>query len=238
MLAPHGTEQPPTDEERAGCARARSPRSGVQKGRGLTRRVRPRPLGGVDEIVAGNRDDLCELVLQVGQSVPLDLADALAADLQLTADLLQRGRLAVEAEAKLQYSTLALRQTPDRLGHRPGAYRLGCLGLRVGGGRIGEQTAELALPVGADRLVQRHRRLDGAERLLDITQLQTGRLGQLLQCRLLAARCLEALTGTVELHAPLVDVCRNADRRRLDRDRTLAGLAHPPGGVGRELEAL
>jgi hypothetical protein len=35
-----------------------------------------------------------------------------------------------------------------------------------------------------------------------------------------------------------VDVRRDADRRGLVRDRTLAGLANPPGGVGRELEAL
>src|ERR671931_2179935 len=122
------------------------------------------------------------------ECIALDLTHPLAADLQLAADLLQRGRLAVA--------------------------------------------------VGADRLVQRHRCLDGAERLLDVAQLETRRVGELLLRRLLAARGLEPLAGTVELYAPLVDVRRDTDRRGLVRDRTLAGLADPPGGVGRELEAL
>ena len=38
--------------------------------------------------------------------------------------------------------------------------------------------------------------------------------------------------------AALVDVRRHADRAGLVRDRALAGLADPPGRVGRELEAL
>src|SRR5438552_3479064 len=177
-------------------------------------------------------------MLQVGQRVALDLPDALAADLQLTPDLLQRGRLPVEAEPQLEHTPLALRQPPDRLAHRLGAQRLGRLGLRIDGGRIGEQVAELALAVRADGLVQRHGRLDRAERLLHVTQLETGRLGELLVRWLLATRSLQPLAGTVQLHAPLVYVRRDADRRGLVRDRTLAGLANPPGRVGRELETL
>src|SRR5207253_3745184 len=114
------------------------------------------------------------------ESVALHLPDTLAAYLQLAADLLQRGRLAVEAEAQLQHSTLTLRQTSNGLAHRLGTHGLGRFGLGIDSGWVGEQVAELALAVGADRLVQRHRRLDGAERLLDVPQLEAGRLGEVL----------------------------------------------------------
>src|SRR5438552_1702923 len=174
----------------------------------------------------------------MGQRIALDLPDTLAADLQLTADLLERRRLALEAETQLEDTTLALGQTPDGVAHRLGAQRLSRLGLGIDRGRIGEQIAEFALAIGAHRLVQRHGRLDGAERLFHVAQLESGCLGQIFLRRLLAARSLKALAGTVELYAPLVDVRRNADRRGLVRDRTLAGLADPPGRVGRELEAL
>src|SRR5919112_153534 len=177
-------------------------------------------------------------MLQLCERIALDLAHALAADLQLAADLLQRCRLAVEAEPQLEHTALALRQVPHGLTHRPRTQCLGGLALRIDGVRVGEQVAELALAVGADRLVQRDGRLDRAEGLLDVAQLETGRLRELLARRLLAARSLETLLRPVELHAPLVDVRRDANRRGLVRDRALAGLADPPGGVGRELEAL
>ena len=47
----------------------------------------------------------------------------------------------------------------------------------------------------------------------------------------------QLIRGTRDLHAPLVDVDRHADRRGLVRDRPLACLADPPGGIGRELVA-
>jgi hypothetical protein len=92
-----------------------------------------------------------------GKRVALDLPDTLAADLQLAADLLQRGRLAVEAEAQLQHPALTLRQATHGVAHRTCTQRLGRLGLGIERVRIGEQVAELALAVGADRLVQRDR---------------------------------------------------------------------------------
>ena len=62
------------------------------------------------------------------------------------------------------------------------------------------------------------------------------RLGELLTGRVAAELCLELPRSTRELHAPLVHVRRDADRRRLSGDRALAGLPDPPSGVGRELE--
>ena len=49
---------------------------------------------------------------------------------------------------------------------------------------------------------------------------------------------LELLACAPQLQPALLDVHRNPDRVRLVRDRTLTGLADPPGRVGRELEAL
>ena len=69
-------------------------------------------------------------------------------------------------------------------------------------------------------------------------ELELGLLGQLLAGRLAAKPGLEPGLRARQLHAPLVDVRRDADRRGLVRDRPLAGLADPPGGVGRELEPL
>src|SRR5262245_9694931 len=147
-------------------------------------------------------------MLQLGECVTLDLPHTLAADLQLPADLLERGRLTVEAEAQLEDTTLSLREVADSFAHRACTQCLGRLALRVEGVRVGEQIAELALAVGADSLVQRHRRLDGAERLLDVAQLETRRLRELFPRRLLAAGGLKPLASAVELHAPLVDVRR------------------------------
>jgi len=39
--------------------------------------------------------------------------------------------------------------------------------------RFGEQVAKLAVPVGADRLVEGHRSLDGAEGFLDVPKLES-----------------------------------------------------------------
>ena len=153
----------------------------------------------MDEVVARDRDDVSQLMLQLRKCVALDLAHALAADLQLAADLLKRRRLTVEAEAQLEDTTLTLREIADRFAHGTCTKCLRSLALRVEGVRVGEQITELTLAVGADGLVQRHRRFDGAERLLDVAQLETSRLGQLLPRRLLAARSLEPLAGAVEL---------------------------------------
>src|SRR5262249_48109564 len=89
----------------------------------------------------------------------------------------------------------------------------------------------------ADRLVQRDRRLDGSQRLLDVPEIEAGRGRELLVRRRDAVLRLEALPRPRELYLALVDVGRNADRGRLVRDRALTRLADPPRRVRRELVA-
>ena len=106
-----------------------------------------------------------------------------------------------------------------------------------GGLAVGEEIAELALVVGADRLVQRDRRGRGRERLVDVLDRQAGRLGELVLRRLAAELDLEPARGARQLLLPLDDVDGNADRARVVRDRALHRLADPPRRVRRELVA-
>ena len=77
-------------------------------------------------------------------------------------------RLSVETEPQLEHSTLTLGQLLERILHELAAQCVtGLLG-RIHGALVGEQIAELAVAVGADRLVQRDGCLDRAESLLDV----------------------------------------------------------------------
>ncbi len=102
---------------------------------------------------------------------------------------------------------------------------------------VGEEIAELALVVGADRLVQRDGRGRGRQRLVDVLDRQAGRLGELVLRRLAAELDLEPPRRARQLLLALDDVHRHADRARVVRDRALHRLADPPGRVGRELVA-
>src|SRR3954447_26601547 len=94
-----------------------------------------------------------------GERLTLELADALARQVELVADRLERPRLALEPEAELEDAPLALRERVERLPDPLLAQRLLGLVERVGGLAVGEQVAELALVVGADGLVERDRRV-------------------------------------------------------------------------------
>src|SRR4051812_20602814 len=185
------------------------------------------------------RGEPCELAerRESCEGLALELADALARQVELVADRLERPRLALEAEAQLEDAPLALRQRVERAADALAAQRLLRLVERVGGLAVGEQVAELALVVRADRLVQRDRRLRGAERLVDVLDRQAGRLGELLLGRLAAELDLEPAGGAAELLLPLDDVHRDADRAGVVGDGALHRLADPPGRVGRELVA-
>ena len=65
-----------------------------------------------------------------------------------------------------------------------------------------------------------------------------GGLHDLLDRGLALADGLQPALRAVELLEHLVDVDRDPDGARLVGDRAGDGLADPPGGVGRELEAL
>src|SRR5438094_8440643 len=118
------------------------------------------------------------------QRLALELAHTLARQVELVADRLERPRLALEAESQLEDPAFALGQRVERAPNALAAERL--LGFLEGirGVAVGEEVAELALVLGADRLVQGDGRMCGAERLVDMLHRQAGGLGQLLLRRL------------------------------------------------------
>src|ERR671911_668016 len=140
------------------------------------------------------------------QRLGLELPDALARQVELVADRLERPGLAFEPEAELEDPPLALGQriqcAPDALL----AQRLLGLVERIRGFAVGEQVAELALVVRADRLVQRDRRMSGSERLVDVLHRQAGRLRELLLRRLTAELDLEPARGARQLLLALDDM--------------------------------
>src|SRR6266566_3452165 len=174
---------------------------------------------------------------QPGKSLALELTDPLTGQIELVPDRLQSPRLAVEAEAKLQDPALPLGQSVERAADSLLAQRLLGLVERIRRLAVGEEIAELALVVRADRLVQRDRRLGGAQRLVDVLQRQTCRVGELLLCRLAAQLDLEPARRAAELLLALDDVHGHADRARVVGDGALHRLADPPGRVSRELVA-
>src|SRR5215218_713906 len=168
----------------------------------------------------------------------LELPDALARQAELLADRLEGGSLAVEAEAQLEDPALALGELLERAAHFQPPHRVRGLVGRVASGRIAEQIAELsAVGVVADALVERHRRVGGVQRLVDVLEREARSLGQLRPRRRPPELRLELRRSPTELQPALVDMRRHADRRRLVRDGALARLPDPPGGVGRELVA-
>src|SRR3954471_1365714 len=171
------------------------------------------------------------------QCLAFELPDALARQVELVADRLERPRLALEAEPQLEDAPLALRQSVECLADVLAAERLLRLVERVRGLAIGEEVAEFALVVRADRLVQRDGRGRGGQCLVDVLQRQARCLGQLFLRRLAAPLPLEPARRARQLLLALDDVHRHADRARVVCDRALHALADPPGRVRRELVA-
>src|ERR671936_237468 len=130
------------------------------------------------EALRRNGDEVAQRA-EPGERLALELPDALARQVELVADRLERPRLALEAEPQLEDPPLALRQRVQRTPDALPAERLLGLVERIGGLAVGEEVAELALVVRADGLVQRHRRLRGAERLVDVLHLQPRRFREL-----------------------------------------------------------
>src|SRR5438876_1094620 len=107
---------------------------------------------------------------QPRQRLALELANPLASQIQLVPDRLERPGLALEAEAQLEDAPLALRQSIECLAHTLPAQRLLGLVERIRSLAIGEQVTELAYVVRTEGLVQRDRRVRGAESLVDVLQ--------------------------------------------------------------------
>src|SRR5260370_11277404 len=87
-----------------------------------------------------------------GERLALELTDALPRQVELVPDRLERPRLALEAEPQLQDAPLTLGERIECTPHALAAERLLGLLERIGGLAVGEQVAELALLVRADRL--------------------------------------------------------------------------------------
>ena len=89
------------------------------------------------------------------QRLALQLPHALARQVELVPDRLERPRLALEPEPQLEDPPLALRERVERAPDALPSERLLGLVERVSRLTVGEEVAELALVVRADRLVQR-----------------------------------------------------------------------------------
>src|SRR5207302_2091726 len=174
---------------------------------------------------------------QTRQGLAFQLTDALTRQIELVPDRLERPGLALETEAKLEDSPLALGERIERAPYALSAERLLGLVERIGRLAVGKEVAALALVVGAHRLVQRDGRVRRAERLLDVLHRQAGRLGELLLRRLATELDLEPARRARQLLLAFHDVHRNADRAGVVRDGTLHRLADPPGRIRRELVA-
>src|SRR5919206_5393901 len=168
----------------------------------------------------GDRDEVAQCA-EPGERLALELADALPRQVELVPDRLERPRLALEAEPELEDAPLPLGERVERAPHALPAERLLGLVERVSGLAVGEEVAELALVVGADGLVQRDRRLRGAERLVDVLDRQAGRLRELGLRRLAPELDLEPPRRARKLLLPLDDVDGHADGARVVRDRAL-----------------
>ena len=103
---------------------------------------------------------------------------------------------------------------------------------------VGEEVAELRLLLVADRLLERDRRLRGAQDLLHLVEREVDVPRDLERQRLAAELAAQLALGADDLVQLLDDVDGHPDRAPLVGERTGDRLADPPRRVGRELVAL
>src|SRR4051794_39099215 len=214
------------------------------RGRRPERRRAPRGARRHDDCPCSRLRDVAELLglrerLQLLQRLVLDLADALARDVERPPDLIQRaGMLAAQPVAQLEHPALAVREVLERLAQGLLREDLGGALVRRLGPLVGDELAELGLLLVADRLLERYRRLRRALDRVDLIGVDAGDLGDLLGRGLAPELGDELALGPADLVQLLNDVDRDADRARLVGQGPRDRLPDPPGRVGRELEAL
>src|ERR1044072_7172581 len=104
--------------------------------------------------------------LKLLQRLVLDLADALAGDVERPPDLVERPRvLAAEAMAALAHAARAVGEVPQRLAQRLLGEQVGRALERRLGLLVGDELAELRLLLVANRLLERDRGLRPAPEL-------------------------------------------------------------------------
>src|SRR6202035_1565326 len=175
---------------------------------------------------------------QLAQGLRLDLADALAGDVEGAPHLLERVLGAVaDAEAHLEHQLLARRQ---------GLQHLAGLVLQVGedhrldrrdGVLVLDEVAEMRVLLLADGRLERDRLLGDLHDLPHLRSRQVHALADLLGGGLAAQLLHQRAAGAGELVDGLDHVHRDADGARLVGDGAGDGLPDPPGRVGRELVA-
>src|SRR4029079_15954154 len=101
--------------------------------------------------------------LQLLQRLILDLADALARDVEGAPDLVERARvLAAQPVAELEHAALAVGEVLERFAERFLGENLGGPLVRRLGPLVGDELAELGLLLVADPLLPTHRALSAA----------------------------------------------------------------------------
>src|SRR5664280_1268186 len=183
-------------------------------------------------------------VAQLPQRHRLDLADPLAAHVELCADLLERAGTAVlQPEPELEHSALTSRQ---RVEH--GRHLLLEQLVRRGLGRgqraaVLDEVAEMGVLLLADRRIEGERVLARLDDLADLLRRDHDllaprhRFADLLGRRFAAQLLEEGARDSAEAADRLQHVDRDADRARLVGDRAGDRLPDPPLSIGGELEA-
>src|SRR6266508_2638371 len=175
---------------------------------------------------------------ELPQRLRLDLADALARDLEVLADLLQRVvALLAEAEAHPEHLLLA---RGERGEHLPGLLGQVHVDDRVGRRDerlVLDEVAEVAVLLLADGGLEADRLLRDLEDLADLVERQLHLLGDLLRGWLAPELLHEVAARPDELVDRLDHVDRDADGPRLVGDRARDRLTDPPRRVRRELVA-
>src|SRR3954467_11514291 len=190
-------------------------------------------LGNIAELLGFRK------ALQLLERLVLDLADPLARDVERAAHLVERaGVLPAQPVAELEHAPLPVGEVLERLAQ--GLLGEDLRGPLVGrlGPLVGDELAELGLLLVADGLLERYRSLRRALDRVDLVGLDAGHVGDLLGRGLAAQLGDELALGPADLVQLLDDVDRYPDRAGLVGKGASDRLSNPPGGVGRELEAL
>ena len=176
---------------------------------------------------------------ELAQGLRLDLADALARDVELLADLLERAGAAVDdAEAQLEHLLLARGERVEHLHELLLEQREARCLARLGGVLIGDKVAEVGVLLLADRRLERDRLLRDLENVAHLVDRHVHLRRDLLGARVVA-ELLQELTGDADDLVDRLDhVHGDADGARLVGDGAGDGLPDPPRGVGGELVAL